>query len=104
MYKTSATNYLSLSTAFILFLSMTGSSNADKICAHKNHNSLNEAKLAYFIGYHTYSRSSILLRPRPVYRASGAYWTGWRSGGYRCQKSCLIDKWTGLVVQCKRRC
>ncbi len=104
MNKISVSLPLSLLILFIFFLSAISLFYPSKAHAEENAPSLNGTKLAYFIGYHTYSRSSILVNPRPVYRASGAYWTGWRASGFKCQQRCLIDKWTGLVIQCKRRC
>ncbi|WP_298624500.1 hypothetical protein [uncultured Legionella sp.] len=104
MNRTRSANYFSQSLVFIFFLIIAGFFYTSPANANSNTTSMNGTQLAYFIGYHTYGRSSILVHPRPVYRASGAYWTSWRTNGFRCQQRCLIDKWTRLVIQCNRRC
>lgn len=74
--------------------------------ARANTNSLipQSTQLAYFIGYHSYSRNPAVIHVAPVQPIRGAYWTGWKYIGYSCQRRCLIDKWTGLTIQCRQRC
>ena len=64
-------------------------------------------QLAYFIGYHSYNGGYyrpgyIYYGPRHYPRRS--YWTGWRSIGYGCRQTCLIDRWSGRAIRCSRRC
>ncbi|WP_457589636.1 hypothetical protein, partial [Legionella pneumophila] len=58
-------------------------------------------QLAYFIGIHSYPGNYYWRGP--VYYKN-AYWTKWRYFGYGCQKSCLIDRWSGRVIRCAKRC
>ena len=42
---------------------------------------------------------------RRMYRPT--FWTGWRTYYYRglyCKKTCLIDRWSRVVIRCKKRC
>ncbi|MCE0723820.1 MULTISPECIES: hypothetical protein [Legionella] len=60
-------------------------------------------QLAYFIGYH----SGYYYGSPPYYyhrHYKKAYWTGWRYIGYGCRSSCLIDRWSGRAIKCKRIC
>ncbi|KTD20787.1 hypothetical protein [Legionella israelensis] len=43
----------------------------------------------------------------PGYHRRGIYWTGWRTyyrHGRRCVRKCLVNRWTGQVIRCQRRC
>ncbi|CAM2868302.1 hypothetical protein [Legionella worsleiensis] len=78
------------------------------LCAslHANTQSptLKNIQLAYFIGYHSYTRNPG-INPVPAPQViKGAHWTQWQSTGNYCQKKCLVDDWTGLIIQCQRRC
>ena len=90
------------SIVFIILLITLFSS----VRAGANTNSLmpQSTQLAYFIGYHSYSRNPAVIQVAPVQPIRGAYWTRWKYIGYSCQRSCLIDKWTGLTIQCRQRC
>lgn len=76
---------------------------------HAKANSSNQlpgTQLAFFIGYHSYGGH---IRPAYVYygprkRARGVYWTGWRFSGNGCRNTCLVDRWTGRAIRCKKRC
>ncbi|WP_058518327.1 hypothetical protein [Legionella parisiensis] len=60
-------------------------------------------KFAYFIGYH----SSYYYGAAPYYHHrhyKKTYWTGWRYIGHGCRSSCLIDRWSGRAIKCKRIC
>ncbi|RUR17702.1 hypothetical protein ELY21_10330 [Legionella sp. km535] len=65
---------------------------------------LQGTQLAYFIGYHSYSRNPVVIKAVPVQPIRGTYWTRWKYIGFSCYQSCLIDTWTGLNLQCRRRC
>ncbi len=43
----------------------------------------------------------------PGYRRPSAYWTGWRvyhRHGRRCARKCLVNRYTGRIIRCHRRC
>ncbi|QMT60358.1 hypothetical protein HBNCFIEN_01730 [Legionella sp. PC997] len=68
-------------------------------------------QLAYFVGYHSgYYGPSSYYGPQPYrhYRHHRHhrkfYWTDWRYIGHGCSRSCLIDRWSGRVIRCKRSC
>ncbi|KTD73248.1 hypothetical protein [Legionella tucsonensis] len=59
-------------------------------------------QLAYFIGYHS---GSYYGAPRYHHRHyRNTYWTGWRYIGRGCRSNCLIDRWSGRAIKCKRIC
>ncbi|KTD60840.1 hypothetical protein [Legionella shakespearei] len=60
-------------------------------------------QLAYFIGYHSYGGPGYIYYG-PKYRPRGTYWTGWRYIGHGCKRSCLIERWSGRVIRCTKRC
>ena len=51
-----------------------------------------------------YWRGGIGFGPGYGYHRRGVYWTGWRSMGPRCQRTCLVNPYNGYVVRCKTRC
>ncbi|CAM2838113.1 Uncharacterised protein [Legionella steigerwaltii] len=60
-------------------------------------------QLAYFIGFH----SGGYYEPPPYYfhrHHRNLFWTPWRYVGHGCRKSCLIDRWSGQVLRCRRIC
>ncbi|KTD51072.1 hypothetical protein [Legionella quateirensis] len=87
---------------FLVLLFSIGYSN--QIKANSSPLTPQGTQLAYFIGYHSYSRNPAVIHVTPVQPIRGAYWTRWSYIGYSCQRSCLIDKWTGLTIQCRQRC
>jgi hypothetical protein len=97
---------LMLLTSFILFLAMffyTGLNYAST-----NTTQPPGTQLAYFIGYHSYG-GNIHTGPGyiyygPKYHPRGTYWTGWRYIGHGCKRSCLIERWSGRVIRCTKRC
>ncbi|WP_141676650.1 hypothetical protein [Legionella jamestowniensis] len=67
----------------------------------------NKTELAYFYVYDRYpGRYWGPWRHRHYH--SNVYWTGWRPyyyrHGYRCQRSCLINRWNGVIIRCVKRC
>lgn len=63
-------------------------------------------QLAYFIGFHSYPGG--YYRHHNVYygnryRHNNYYWRNW---GHRrgCSKSCVVDRRSGAIIRCYRRC
>lgn len=69
-------------------------------------------ELSYFRVYRAYPRweygSRSYVYPGPGYYRPGYRWTPWRSYYFRyginCSRSCLINKRTGAVFRCIKRC
>lgn len=51
-------------------------------------------------GYGYYSPAPVVYVRRPT----NFYWTRWKYLGHRCKRSCLINRWNGVVVRCKKVC
>lgn len=83
--------------SFILFIGIFFYSSLSQ--ASTNTSPPTGTQLAYFVGYHSYGGHF-----GPKYRSRGAYWTGWRYIGHGCKRSCLIDRWSGRVIRCNKRC
>jgi hypothetical protein len=94
---------LPILVASFLLLAMCFSANTQAAITPSMPNS-NPMQLAYHYvhGHPGYYHGS--WRPRHY----GTYWTGWRPyywrHGYRCKRSCLINRWNGSVIRCKNRC
>lgn len=57
-------------------------------------------QLAAFIGSHVLVPVSKPVRIPP----HNYYWTDWDYVGYGCVSSCLINRWSGKIWRCERRC
>lgn len=57
-------------------------------------------QLAAFIGSHVLVPVSKPVRIPP----RNSYWTNWGYVGYGCVSSCLINRWSGKILRCERRC
>ncbi|HDS3847954.1 hypothetical protein [Legionella pneumophila] len=93
--------FVILNSTFILFITVlfcnlasASNTNADQYLSVNT-------QFAYFIGVHSYPGNYYWRSP--VYYKN-VYWTKWRYIGYGCQKSCLIDRWSGRVIRCAKRC
>jgi hypothetical protein len=57
--------------------------------------------------YRPYNPPNTIIYHGPSYYYPKAYWSGWTPyyyRGYTCQKRCLINRYTGAIVQCVKRC
>lgn len=104
MEKVSARSNKSLFVLLISSLILPGGFYSTVAKADSPTQSLAGQQLAYFVGYHSYP-SYVYYGP-PVYRYHyrKLYWTGWRYVGYGCRSRCLVDRWSGRVLRCKRVC
>ncbi|HCJ1063252.1 TPA: hypothetical protein NQN31_000910 [Legionella pneumophila] len=90
-----------INLTFLLFITILFSNAASASNTNTDQYFSGNTQLAYFIGIHSYPGNYYWRGP--VYYKN-AYWTKWRYIGYGCQKSCLIDRWSGRVIRCAKRC
>lgn len=83
----------------ITFLLITGIIYFNSALAESSYPVAPGIQVAYFIGYHDYYGGGAY---RPGHRP--AYWSGWKYIGRSCQSNCLIDRWSGKILRCSRRC
>ncbi|MCL9683737.1 hypothetical protein [Legionella maioricensis] len=106
MEKARVKNYGLLPILLASFILLIGTFYSVYSNASNNASQPPGTQLAYFIGYHSYGGyylpGYIYYGPRHYPRR--AYWTGWRSIGYGCRQTCLIDRWSGRAIRCSRRC
>ncbi|HHP7843246.1 TPA: hypothetical protein ACSHSZ_002145, partial [Legionella pneumophila] len=90
-----------LNLTFLLFITVSFSNAANANSTNSAQYLSGNTQLAYFIGFHSYP-GNYYWRGSIYYK--NAYWTKWRYIGYGCQKSCLIDRSSGRVIRCAKRC
>lgn len=71
-------------------------------------------QLAYFVGHETIhygygTPPSGIYYKTKIYRVQGnpyprVIWTRWKDVGYGCRSSCLIDRFSGQMITCRRAC
>lgn len=86
-----------LCSAFLLLLGLTLSQ-----YAHAENAVQKPMQLAVYIGFHQTGAGGYLIIENQHQR--NYFWTEWRYVGRGCEKSCLINRWTGEVIRCERRC
>gem|GEM_PF-2876634 len=70
-------------------------------------NPLAGTQLAAYYGVHVYDGGYGRNYHRPVHyrgKRHSTYWSNWKYIGRGCERSCLIDNWTGRVIRCQSRC
>ncbi|HHF7375040.1 hypothetical protein [Legionella bozemanae] len=103
MEKTSIRSYKILPTIILSSVLLIGFLYSSLAKANSEPSPPPGLQLAYFIGYH--SGSYYGAAPYYYHRHHrNAYWTGWRYIGHGCRSSCLIDRWSGRAIKCKRIC
>lgn len=102
MKKDSTHNFklLNVINSYLILFLMLLISNIAGASTNPNQQPLSNTQLAYYIGIHSYP--GYYWRGPVYYRST--YWTKWRYIGHGCQKSCLIEKWSGRVIRCAKRC
>lgn len=103
MEKVSIRSYKNISRLFLSLIILIGFFYSSIVQADTSPSQLPGQQLAYFIGYH----SGGYYEPPPYYyhrHHRSLFWTPWRYVGHGCRKSCLIDRWSGHVIRCRRIC
>lgn len=102
MEKISIRNYKTIPIIILSSVLLIGFLYSSLAKANSEPSPLPGVQLAYFIGYH----SGYYYETPPYYyhHHGNAYWSGWRYIGHGCSSSCLIDRWSGRAIRCKRTC
>ncbi|WP_131794612.1 hypothetical protein [Fluoribacter gormanii] len=109
MEKISIPIYKIFRLLVLSFVLLTGFLYTNLAKAETTCSKLSGQQLAYFVGYHSgnYYEPSPYYEPPPYHHHRHHrrfYWTDWRYIGHGCSQSCLIDRWNGGVIRCKRSC
>ncbi|KTD13808.1 hypothetical protein [Legionella hackeliae] len=113
-----------LLTSFIIFFAVGFTATTQAATSEPSPTPAKQMQLAYFNVYNKpgYYKHSGYYNHSGYHKYPGRYWGPWRNRyyqptlywsnwypyyyrhGYRCQKSCLINSWNGMIIRCQKRC
>ncbi|WP_084157839.1 hypothetical protein [Legionella wadsworthii] len=103
MEKTSIRSYKLIPTVILSFALIAGFLYSGLAKANTQASNPPGQQLAYYIGYHSgYYHGNPPYYYKKHHR--NAYWSGWRYIGHGCRSKCLIDRWSGRAIRCKKIC